>query len=214
MSTEQQVETLRSALLARAKVLADETVRRGRREAERITAETETRLRSREESEHLAAKARAERIYRQKVQAAEIRLRAELDQLRWTHVQQVVNALLERITILVDDEPAYFPLLKALLANAARTIEDDDLVAEVNARDYTRLHAQWPAIVAAISPDKRIVLSPECHECSGGILVRNDTDTIRVDNRFEGRLERLGHELERVIVERLFASTAPPGRLS
>jgi len=209
VDTQTQVLTLQSALLARAKALADETLGRGKHEAQRILADTELRLRAREDSEHLSAKARAERVYRQKVQAAEIKMRAELDQLRWTHVQQVLDALQDRLAALVEDEKRYLPLLKALIANAARDIEDQELIAEVNARDYTRLHAQWPAIAAELAPGKNIVLSPECENCSGGVMVRNATNNIRVDNRFEGRLERLSDEMQRAIVERLFASATP-----
>jgi V/A-type H+/Na+-transporting ATPase subunit E len=209
VDTERQVETLQTALLARAKALADETLLRGKREAERIIADTEARLRSREDSEHVSARARAERVYRQKVQAAEIKMRAELDQLRWTHVQQVMDALQEQLTTLVEDEQSYLPLLKALITNAAHVIEDSELVAGVNPRDYARLQAQWQVIAAEVAPGKNIVLSPECENCSGGVLVRNASDTIRVDNRFEGRLERLADEMQRAIVERLFAAAAP-----
>lgn len=214
MSHETQLASLQSALLARAKALADETIARGTREAERIVQDAQSRLRAREESEHVSAKARAERVYRQKVQAAEIKLRAELDQLRWAHVQQVMDALLERLTALVEDDARYLPLLKALIATAARAIEDQNLVAEVNARDYTRLQAQWPAIAAEVAPGKQISLSPAGEECSGGVLVRNADNTIRVDNRFEGRLERLADEMQRVIVERLFATATPLGNIS
>ncbi|MBI5462742.1 MAG: V-type ATP synthase subunit E [Gammaproteobacteria bacterium] len=209
MNTEQQVETLQSALLARARALADETLARAKHEAERIGAEADTRLRVREESEQASAKQRAERVYRQKVQAAEIKMRAELDQLRWAHVQQVLDALQERLTTLVEDDAVYLPLLKALIARAAQAIEDGDLVAQVNARDYTRLQAHWSTLAAEWVPGKRIVLSPEGEDCSGGALVRNRDNTIRVDNRFEGRLERLADELQRIIVERLFATATP-----
>lgn len=213
MSNATQLESLQSALLARAKTLADETIARGKREADRIIQDTHARLRAREEAEHVSAKARAERVYRQKVQAAEIKMRAELDQLRWAHVQQVMDALQERLAALVDDEQRYLPLLKALIAAAAQAIEDQDLVAEVNARDYTHLQSRWPAVAAEVAPGKRITLSPEARECSGGVLVRNADNTIRVDNRFEGRLERLTDEMQREIVERLFATATPMGSM-
>lgn len=214
MSQETQLENLQGALLARARALADETTVRGKREADRIIQDTHARLHAREETEHASAKARAERVYRQKVQAAEIKLRAELDQLRWAHVQQVMDALQARLAALVEDEARYLPLLKTLIAAAARVIEDDNLVAEVNARDYTRLQAQWPAIAAEVAPGKHITLSPEARECSGGVLVRNADNTIRMDNRFEGRLERLTGAMQRAIVERLFATATPLGNIS
>jgi V/A-type H+-transporting ATPase subunit E len=213
MSHETQLASLQSALLARAKALADETTARGKREADRIIQDTHARLRAREEAEHVSAKARAERVYRQKVQAAEIKMRAELDQLRWAHVQQVMDALQDRLAALVEDEQRYLPLLKSLIAGAALAIEDPDLVAEVNARDYTHLQAQWPVIAAEVAPGKRITLSPEAKECRGGVLVRNVDNTIRVDNRFEGRLERLADAMQRVIVERLFATATPMGSM-
>lgn len=213
MNTERQVETLQSALLARAKALADETIARGQREAQRIGTDTDLRLRTREESEQASAKARAERIYRQKIQAAEIMLRAELDQLRWAYVQQVMDALQERLASLVEDDQVYLPMLKTLIGRAAQTIEDQELIAQVNARDYTRLQAQWSTLASGLAPGKRITLSPECKDCSGGVLVRNVDNTIRVDNRFEGRLERLSDELQRVIVERLFATATTMGSM-
>ncbi len=213
MDTQTQVAILQSALLERAKALADETVLRGKREAQRIIADAESRLRSREEAEHVSAKARAERAYRQKIQVADIKMRAALDHLRWTHVQQVMDALQGRLAALVEDEQRYLPLLKALITNAARVIEDRELIAAVNARDYTRLQAQWPAIAAEVAPGKNIVLSPECNDCGGGVLVRNAADNIRVDNRFEGRLERLADELQRIIVERLLVAAAPVATL-
>ena len=37
----------------------------------------------------------------------------------------------------------------------------------------------------------------------GGILVRSDDNRIRVDNTFEGRMERLGRGLHQIIIERL-----------
>ena len=46
-----------------------------------------------------------------------------------------------------------------------------------------------------------------------GVLVRNADNTIRVDNRFEGRLERLADAMQRVIVERLFATATPMGSM-
>ncbi|MBI5041895.1 MAG: V-type ATP synthase subunit E [Gammaproteobacteria bacterium] len=213
MSHETQLVSLQTALLARARALADETTTRGKREAERIIQDTHARLRAREESEHVSAKLRAERVYRQKVQAAEIKMRAELDQLRWVHVQQVMDALQARLTALVEDQQRYLPLLKALIAGAAQAIEDQDLVAEVNARDYTHLQSQWSAIAAEVAPGKRIALSPAGKESSGGVLVRNADNTIRVDNFFEGRLERLADAMQRVIVERLFAMATPMGSM-
>jgi V/A-type H+-transporting ATPase subunit E len=43
----------------------------------------------------------------------------------------------------------------------------------------------------------------------GGLLVHDLEDRIRVDNTFEGLVERLENELHQVIIAQLFAMTTP-----
>ena len=50
---------------------------------------------------------------------------------------------------------------------------------------------------------KRIQLSTLPVDTLGGILIRSDDNRIRVDNTFEGRLDRLGRRLHQTIIERL-----------
>jgi V/A-type H+-transporting ATPase subunit E len=47
----------------------------------------------------------------------------------------------------------------------------------------------------------------------GGARVECGDQSIRVDNTFEGRAERLQDELHRVVLERLFASVTDNGGL-
>lgn len=206
MNKPSPIGELESALLARARALAEEHLAQATSACARIAAETNERLRLREEREILAAKAAAERAFRQRQQAAEIKQQEETDRLRWNLVLGMMDRLASELEQLSRDEKAYLPLLRRLLAQAAGAIEDRELVAELNARDRARLAAGWDAFCRDAGAGKRIVLAPETIDCLGGVRVRNAADTVRVDNSFEGRLDRLQGALHQVAMERLFAT--------
>lgn len=206
MNKPSPIGELESALLARARALAEEHLAQAASACARIAAETNERLRLREEREILAAKAAAERAFRQRQQAAEIKQQEETDRLRWNLVLGMMDRLASELEQLSRDEKAYLPLLRRLLAQAAGAIEDRELVAELNARDRARLAAGWDAFCRDAGAGKRIVLAPETMESIGGVRVRNAADTVRVDNSFEGRLDRLQGALHQVAMERLFAT--------
>lgn len=210
MTTEASVEALEAALLARAKRLAEEYLSRAQHSRDRIIEEANERLRLREEREILAAKAIAERVYRRQVQASELKLQGKLDRLRWEWVQAVVQDLHHQCKVLATDKSRYLPVLQRLLAAGAAAIEREELIAEINQQDLGRLQTTWKTFAAETAPDKCVVLSSEPLTCSGGVRVVSKDGRIRVDNTFEGRLERLAEELHQSIMERLFV---PPSAL-
>lgn len=116
MSDSGQIAGLESALLARAQRLADEYLANGRQARQHILDDASQRLRIEEEREVLAAKAHAERIYQQRVQAAELSLHAEFDRARWSLVNAVLDALPARLAELAQDESRYLALLLGLVA--------------------------------------------------------------------------------------------------
>lgn len=213
MNKQVQIEELEAALIARAKALAGEHLANARRTRDQVMADANERQRLREEREILAAKAAAERTFRQRQQAAEIKQQEEIDRLRWNLVQDVMRRLTAELERLGNDEKNYLPLLRKLLAQAAGLIEEKDLVAELNARDHARLSRDWEAFCRDAGVKQHIALAPDPVTSLGGVRVRNANDTIRVDNSFEGRLERLQEALHQVVMERLFASTAPIGAI-
>jgi V/A-type H+-transporting ATPase subunit E len=204
MSSQVKVEDLESALMDRARSLADEYLARARRSRNRILEEENERLRLREEREVLAAKAAAERGYRRQVQAEALKLQEQLDRLRWELVQQALANLTKRLDELAKDEERYWTLMRRLLAEGARSIGQSEIVAEVNGQDLERLKDRWDEF-ANIIDGARIDLSDKPLPSRGGVLVRSPDNTIRVDNTFEGRLQRLEEELHQVLVERMFA---------
>ncbi len=212
MSDNEQITGLESALLARAKKLADEYRAAGHSARERILAETNQRLRMEEEREVLAAKAHAERVYQQRVQAAELDLRTELDHLRWQLVNTVLDYLPARLTELTADEKRYVPLLLDWLGEAAQAVERDHLLVQANARDLPRLKQNWAGYAKQAAPEKQMELSEETIACIGGVLVSSADGNIRFNNIFEGRMERLDEALQGAISEQLIPAGAAHGR--
>lgn len=213
MTMETQVRDLEAALVARAKALMQEHLDKGKAERERILSECGRRLRLKEERELLAAKADAERLYRQRVQAAEIRLQGELDRLRWTLVQSALERVWQDLAVLAGDEPRYDKVLAHWLAAGCALIPHDHVVAELNARDHQRLAGRWESFAGEAVPGRRVSLAHAPHKGSGGVVVRSEDDRMRVDNSFEGRIERLEETIQRTVLERLFAAVPDMGTL-
>ncbi len=127
MSPDDQVAALEKAILERAQSLADEHHKQAGRARERIMVDSAERLRLLEEKEILVAKARADREYRRKVQASEIRMQAELDRLRWGLVRSVQDNIHHRLVELRADQTRYLPMFKRLIAEAAASIERQEM---------------------------------------------------------------------------------------
>lgn len=209
-----QVNELESAILARAHALAAEYRKRAKRSTENILRDASERLHLREEREVLVAKALAERAYRRMVQSNELKLHKQMDLLRWNLVQGVLDRLSERMEELVQDEENYLLLLRAFVIQGATRVERDELAVEVNATDLRRLQGVWDESYGKLVAGKILILAEEPIATVGGALVRSTDNRIRVDNTFEGRLQRLHHELHQRIVERLLpAGNADLGAL-
>ena len=203
MSEEVQARELEQAIVGQAEALAAARLERAATEQTRILESGE--LRRREAEERLLARTRvdAERLYKRRVQAAEIARQGELDRLRATLVDQLMAAVRTRLTELMHDTPAYLPQLEALLAAAANALPGDELRVRVNARDRQLLATDWPQTAQRIAPGRRLVLDETCCEAIGGGLVFTAGGERRLDNSFDGRLARLGSALAALALERL-----------
>jgi len=211
MSESDQISGLESALVERANKLAGEYLADGRREHDRLLADAAQHLNLEEERETGTARAQAERAYRQQVQAAELKMRADLDRLRMELVNRVFSRLPARCEELAVDEQRYLPLLRGWLREGAAAIECDDLVVQANERDLQRLRSNWDSIAREAAPGKRMVLSDEPIACSGGVLITSADRNIRVDHTIEGRRERLEELLQNTVAETLAPQTAMKG---
>lgn len=198
---------LEAALVARARALAEEFREAGRLLSEQILTTANARLRRLEEREAAGARAGADRLYRQRVQGAEIRLRGDLDRERWRLVQAVREKLPLALDRVASDDKSYWSLLSRYLASAAGMIESDHLVAELNARDRTHIAGRWDPFCREAGVTKTVRLADAEIACRGGIRVSSGDGRIRVDHTFEGRMERLGDLLDQTITAQLFGAT-------
>jgi V/A-type H+-transporting ATPase subunit E len=203
MSDVDDVSGLEIALMERARKLSEEHLVNGRQARDLILVETRQRLRLEEERETVAAKAQGERVYRQRVQAVELDLRARLDRLRWQLANDVLAKLRERLSALVEDEPKYLSVIVSYLRECAQAIERDELIVHCNARDLQRLQRVWAQLAENVAPNKRLTLSQDAVNSIGGVVVVSADQNIRFDNTFEGRMERLADSLQGSIAERL-----------
>lgn len=213
MDTDTQVTQLEQALLQQAKTLAREQLHNADSARKRILAESAEKLKLAEEREVLAAKVEAERQVRRQIQAAETRLAAELDRLRWALTEAALSGVKVEFRKLVQDEARYLPALEAWLAAAAQALPDGELVAEVRPEDEHRLAAVWAEMAARAAPGRAVTLASHGRPSLGGIRVRLADDRARLDQTFEARQARLADELARVAMERLFASAPDLGTL-
>lgn len=206
-----QTAGLESALLAHARKLAEEYLADAEKIQHQIIEDSNERLRADEEREVLSAKARAERLYQQRVQAAELELRGELERVRWSLVKAVLDALPARLAELAQDESRYLPLLRQWLREGMQAIERDRLIVRANRRDLPLLRREWPRLSAEDTAGKTVQLSEDPLDSLGGVLVSSADDEIRLDNTFEGRMERLDEALQRAVARLLIPAEQASG---
>ena len=213
MEADAQVSQLEQALLQQAETLAREQLQNAESARARILAESAEKLKLAGEREVLAAKVEAERLVRRHSQAAETRLAAELDRVRWALTEATLAGVKTAFRQLAQDEARYLVLLEAWLATAALALPPGDLVAEVRPEDEKRLATQWAEIAARAAPERVVTLASHSLPSEGGIRVRLANNRAQLDQTFEARQTRLADELARVAMERLFASAPDLGTL-
>jgi V/A-type H+-transporting ATPase subunit E len=140
-------------------------------------------------------------------------MQSHLDLMRWNLVRDVEQRLEARMRDFMQDEAAYSGWLQSLIIGAAAQIERDAMVVSANGRDHQRLFARWDAIVDQFPRGRTATLSESPIETLGGVLVTSADGCIRVDNTFEGRLDRLRPLIQQVILERLLPSGFDTGNL-
>ncbi|MCK5718835.1 MAG: hypothetical protein KAH84_02670 [Thiomargarita sp.] len=206
MSTIDQVERLEDAIRQRAKILANNQLSAAKQQRQKILEETNQRLEKNERQAIENAKVASEQAYRRQVQANEIKMQAELDQLRWQLIESMMEQLYEQLKQLPQQKESYLKLLKQYISTTVQQLEDKTLVVEVNQQDYDLLVPQWENIIQECAPNKECSLAVSAEVFIGGVLVRNQVDRIRINNTFEGLITRLENELHQLIASQLFAS--------
>jgi V/A-type H+-transporting ATPase subunit E len=207
MDADAQVSQLEAALLHQAETLVREQRQNTETARARILNEAAEGLKLAEAKEVAAARMEAERLMRRKVQAAESRLAADLDRLRWALTEATLAGVRQGFQQLTTDGKRYLEILEAWLADAARALPPGDLLAEVRPADQALLAPDWPNIAARAAPGRHVELHSHSRNSEGGLCVRLADNRAQMDHSFEARQSRMADELARVAMERLFRRT-------
>lgn len=200
----QHTEKLEGLLYAQAMGQADQHLRKAHETSEQIRQELQARLRKLEEGEEQRYQLEAEQLCRQIIQTSKIRMDSEHDRLRWALAQDVLHEVAKRLEKLTQDPTRYHEVLQGYLAEAAQAMPEGDLVAELSPRDLEALRPAWDRMAAEAAPGRKVGLAAMAEHASGGMLVRTTDNSLRVDNTFEGRLDRMQEDVLGVIMDKLF----------
>jgi vacuolar-type H+-ATPase subunit E/Vma4 len=214
MEDDSQISQLEKALLDQADSLARERLQNAEATRERILKESAERLAQAEQRERLAVRAEADKRVRRQVQAAEGRLTADLDRLRWALTETVLSNVRLSLIDLSQDPVRYLAVLERFVATAARQLPPGDLVAEVNSADLNRLTPVWAELSQRVAPGRRIELAYHGRDSLGGVCVRLSDNRARLDQTFEARQERLAETLAGAVMERMFPGPPELGGLT
>ncbi len=198
--------------MARAEQLADQFAEQARRTHDALLRDAAERVRQREQREETIARAMGDRHYRQRVQAAELKLQSNLDRVRWNLVRAVESRLEDRIRALREDAAAYTGYLRGLLLQGAAQLDAGDLRVQADRADQELVHGLLAQLAGEMG-GRRVELDPTPVQTVAGLLLLRADGRVRVDQTFEGRLARLRPQLQQVILERLFPASAEPGNL-
>lgn len=214
MDDDSQISQLEKALLDQADSLARERLQNAEATRERILKESAERLAQAEQRERQAVRAEADKLVRRQVQAAEGRLTADLDRLRWALTETVLSNV--RLSLIeLSLEPArYLAVLERFIAAAAKQLPPGELVAEANNADLNLLMPVWAELSQRAAPGRKIELAGHGRDSLGGICVRLADNRARLDQTFEARQERLAEKLAGAVMERMFPGPTELGGLA
>ena len=215
MSTATSVDELKQAILNKANDIADEYHARAKQARENVLSEARERLHLREEHETQIGRHIADKDYARRIQANELKLQRKLDMLRWSLVESVMASLKNRFINLSENDPErYLAVLGEWAGDACQLIGHDELVAELNSRDVALLKENWIQFLEKYIPDSvHLTLSTTPCITIGGIRIRTPDNMVRIDNCYEGRMQRLEPLIKQSIMHKLFSTVEQLQRL-
>ncbi|WP_457752588.1 V-type ATP synthase subunit E [Thermococcus sp.] len=175
------------------------------KQAEGIKAEAEKRARAKAEWILRKAQTQAE-IEKQRIIAnARLEIRKKRLALQEEFINEVLRSLKERLANLPKDE--YLGVVKDLMLQAVKELGEDRIRVSSNEATLQLIAEKLEEIKAFLNEktgrEIRIELGDKISTI-GGVLVENADRTIRVDNTFEARIDRLESELRSRIAKVLF----------
>lgn len=175
------------------------------KEAEKIKEEARKRAEARAEWILRKAHTQAE-IEKQRVIAnAKLEVRKKRLAVQEALIQEVIAALRERLAELSAEE--YFSMLVDLTVQAVEELGSESVVINSNERTLELLRGRFEefkkVLEEKLGKNVEITLG-EPISTIGGVIVETIDRSVRVDNRFESRIERFESDLRAEIAKALF----------
>lgn len=173
--------------------------------AEEIKKEAERRAKAKADWIIRKAQTQAEMEKQRIIANAKLELRRRKLALQEELINEVIDSIKERLASIPEEE--YLEVLKGLIVEGIQELGEEKVVLSSNERTHSLIEEHLEEIKGIvkekIGKDVEISLG-EPLETLGGVVIQNSTKTIRIDNTFETRMERLQSELRAKIAKILF----------
>jgi V/A-type H+-transporting ATPase subunit E len=180
-------------------------LREAQEEAEKIKEEARRRAEDKAQWILRKAKTQAEMEKQRVIASARLEVRKKRLALQEEMIRAVLSALRERLASLPADE--YLQTLVTLTAEALRELGVNSAVVRSNEETLKMIVERLPEFKKSVSEklgrDIEITVG-EPISTIGGVLVESPDGSVRVDNTFEARIERLEADLRARIAKALF----------
>ena len=172
---------------AQAEKILEEAEKEAERKYESIINENKEKLRTREQ---------------RMIILFELEAKNKLLKAKEELIEEVYNKTLSRLReyTLTED---YMNCLLRLISEASRQISSNELIIQLNERDYQAL-TEKRLLDFSRKIGVKLVKSKKRIDCIGGVIVMSPDGKIVVDNTFENRLRMLKSSLRVKVAEILF----------
>ncbi|USH00248.1 V-type ATP synthase subunit E [Thermococcus argininiproducens] len=173
--------------------------------AEEIKKEAERRAKAKADWIIRKAQTQAELEKQRIIANAKLEVRRRKLALQEELINEVIDSMKERLASIPEEE--YLEVLKDLILNGIQELEEEKVLLTSNERTLSLIEKHLEEVKRIvkekIGKDVEISLGDSV-ETLGGVIIQNSTKTVRIDNTFEARMERLQSELRAKIAKILF----------
>ncbi|AFK21932.1 V-type ATP synthase subunit E [Pyrococcus sp. ST04] len=171
-----------------------------KKEAEKIKEEARKKAESRAEWILRKAKTQAELEKQRIIANARLEVRRKKLAVQEEYITKVIEEAKRRLAEMPEDE--YFETIKTLLKDAISELGEKRVRVTSNEKTLSLIASRIEEIKAEIG-DVAIELGNPI-DTIGGVIVESEDGSIRIDNTFESRMERLENEIRAKVAKVLF----------
>jgi V/A-type H+-transporting ATPase subunit E len=181
---------------------SEKIIREAETKAKEILKQAKTEAEKRHATRVAEAKQKSEQEYKKTKSLTAIEIRNIHLQAKEEQLNSVFEEAVARLKKFVDSK-GYSSYLLSFVEEAAKNIESNKLVIYVNSKDQKLLKTNQLEDLSK-KLDKKLTLSKETIECTGGCIVKTQDGKLSHDNTFENRLQVLKPNIRVKLEKMLF----------